>query len=87
MIGLRGEIRTPIVPISVRSDYMQLVNVALWVEKSLGVKRPRYELGKEKEKGSVRNKKTKTTVSQGSRWTSDQMTKCNDCVRNHTGIC
>ncbi|TYK18871.1 hypothetical protein E5676_scaffold204G00730 [Cucumis melo var. makuwa] len=45
--GLRGEIRTPVVPIAVRSVYVQLVIAALRVEKSLGVRRPSSRVGRE----------------------------------------
>lgn len=64
--GLRGEIRTSVVHIVIRSNYTLLVDAAFWVEKSLGVKRPSFELGEEEEKGSIRSKKTKTIVNQGS---------------------
>ncbi|KAA0062421.1 hypothetical protein E5676_scaffold313G001620 [Cucumis melo var. makuwa] len=84
--GLRGKIRTSVVPIVIRSDYAYLVDVALWVEKSLGMKRPSYELSEE-ESGSVETKKAKTIVSQGSHWTSDQKPQCRDCGRTHMGIC
>ena len=70
-----------------RSDYVQLVNATLWVKKSLGVKKPSSELNEEGEKGSVRNKKAKTIVSQGSHWISDKKPQCKDCERNHTRMC
>lgn len=64
--GLRKEIRTPVVMISVQCDYIKLVNVALLVKRSLSEKRSNWEISDEEvneEKESVRKyKKPRTTM-------------------------
>lgn len=73
--------------ISLQCDYVELVNVALRVEKSLGEKRISLELSEEKDEETISVKKLRTTMSQGSRWSSDQKQKCNECSKRHTGTC
>ncbi|KAE8649688.1 hypothetical protein Csa_012948, partial [Cucumis sativus] len=55
---LREEIRTSIVLILIRSDYAQLVDAALRVEKSLGLKRSSSDSCEKGEEGSQKNKKS-----------------------------
>ncbi|KAA0056429.1 hypothetical protein E5676_scaffold120G002250 [Cucumis melo var. makuwa] len=70
-------------------DFKEIFNnAALQVEKSLNIKRPSSELSREEERETIRNpKKSKTMISQGSRWDDDQKQKCNDSGRRHARIC
>ncbi|KAA0035974.1 hypothetical protein E5676_scaffold349G00360 [Cucumis melo var. makuwa] len=85
--GLRGKIRTPVVPTVVRNDYAQLVDATLRVEKSMGVKSASSGISGEEEKGSIENKKIKTIVSQESCWSSDKKQRCSECGKRHSGTC
>lgn len=67
------------------------MNDVLHVERSFGEKRLSIELsGKEvgeEKKSVVKYKKPKTTISQGSQWSSNQRQKCNGCGKRHTETC
>lgn len=87
--GLKQENRTFVAVISLQSDYVELVNVALRVERSLGGKRSSSKISdeeKNEEKESVGNYKwLKTPSSQASPWSNNKNQKCNECGKRYTG--
>ena len=87
--GLRYKIRTLVTSKVVRCNYVEMVDAALRLEKSLKGNRTSLTVSGEEEKQSIErfSKQVKSSCSQASRWIGKQRQKCKERGKKHLENC